>query len=79
MRTNEIDGSTETSQKLVGAVVEAALPSDLYRVTLGDGSKVLAHVSDRHQNDFLRLLPGDRVQLRLSPYDEGRGRILKRD
>jgi len=65
--------------KLVPAVVREALPSGLYRVTLEDESKVLAHVSDRRGLDFLRLLPGDRVEVRLSPADDGRGRIVSRE
>lgn len=54
------------------------LPSDLYRLALADRSTVLAHVSDRRQNDFLRLLPGDKVEVRLSPQDRRRGRIIRR-
>jgi len=65
--------------KLVSAVVKESLPSGLYRVTLEDESKVLAHVSDRRGLDFLRLLPGDRVEVRLSPNDDGRGRIVSRE
>ncbi len=63
--------------ELEGTVVEA-LPNDLFRVELGDKSLLLAHVSDRQRNDFLRLLPGDRVRVRLSPRDRRRGRITKR-
>lgn len=65
--------------KLVSAVVKESLPSGLYRVTLEDESRVLAHVSDRRGLDFLRLLPGDRVEVRLSPNDDGRGRIVSRE
>ncbi len=67
----------ETS-KLVEAVVEEELPNALFRLTLADRTEVLAHVSDRRANDFLRLLPGDRVEVRISPYDDRRGRILRR-
>ena len=65
--------------KVVPAVVREALPSGLFRVTLEDETKVLAHVSDRRGLDFLRLLPGDRVQVRLSPADGSRGRIVGRE
>jgi translation initiation factor IF-1 len=64
--------------KLVEAVVEAELPSALFRLTLADRTQVLAHVGERRANDFLRLLPGDKVEVRLSPYDDRRGRILRR-
>ena len=60
------------------AIVEEELPNALFRLKLPDQSEVLAHVSDRREKDFLRLLPGDKVQVRLSPYDDGRGRILAR-
>ncbi|MEZ5362456.1 MAG: translation initiation factor IF-1 [Bryobacterales bacterium] len=64
--------------KLVEAVVEEELPNALYRLTLADRTQVLAHVGEKRANDFLRLLPGDRVEVRLSPYDDRRGRILRR-
>jgi len=67
-----------TTGKLVEAVVEEELPNALFRLTLADRTQVLAHVSDRRGHDFLRLLPGDRVEVRLSPYDDRRGRILRR-
>lgn len=60
------------------AKVIEALPNDLFRVELENRSPVLAHVSSRRQNDFLRLLPGDRVRVSLSPSDHTRGRIVGR-
>ena len=66
------------ASKLVEAVVAEELPNALFRLTLADRTQVLAHVSDRRANDFLRLLPGDRVEVRISPYDDRRGRILRR-
>lgn len=62
----------------VEAVVVEQLPSDLYKLALQDRSTVLAHLADRRQNDFLRLLPGDKVEVRLSPNDRRRGRIIRR-
>jgi translation initiation factor IF-1 len=64
--------------KLAEAVVEEELPNALFRLTLADRTEVLAHVSGRRGHDFLRLLPGDRVEVRISPYDDRRGRILRR-
>ncbi len=60
-----------------GRVIEQ-LPSAMYRLELEDLSRVLAHVSARRDKDFLRLLPGDRVEVELSPLDLGRGRVIRR-
>lgn len=60
-----------------GTVVEE-LPSQLYRVRLESGHVVAAAATGRHAMDFLRLLPGDRVRVRLSPRDSTRARILGR-
>ena len=60
---------------LTGRIVER-LPNAMYRVALDDGREVLAHVSGRLHHKIVRLLSGDRVQLELSPYDAGRGRIV---
>ena len=54
------------------------LPSALYKVRLDEGSMVLAHIADRMDRNFVRILVGDRVRLELSPVDIGRGRILER-
>jgi translation initiation factor IF-1 len=59
----------------VGVVTET-LPSSLYRVRLEDGGIVTAHIADRMDRNFVRLLVGDRVRLELSPVDGGRGRII---
>ena len=60
----------------VVGVVQETLPSAMYRVRLDEGSLVLAHVADRIDRNFVRLLVGDRVRLELSPTDVGRGRIV---
>ena len=62
---------------VVGTVQEA-LPSAMYRVRLDEGSLVLAHIADRIDRNFVRLLIGDRVRLELSPTDVGRGRIVEK-
>jgi translation initiation factor IF-1 len=58
-----------------GKVIES-LPNGLFRVELQTGSLVLAHVTARRTKDFLRLLPGDTVELDLSPLHPGRGRVV---
>jgi len=60
-----------------GTVVEP-LPNAMFRVELKNGHRVLAHVSGKMRMHFIRILPGDRVKLELSPYDLTRGRITYR-
>lgn len=60
-----------------GTVIEP-LPNAMFRVELDNGHKVLAHVSGKMRKFFIRILPGDRVTVELSPYDLTRGRITYR-
>lgn len=60
-----------------GTVVET-LPNAMFRVELENGHRVLAHVSGKMRMNFIRILPGDKVKLELSPYDLSRGRITFR-
>ncbi len=60
-----------------GKVVET-LPNAMFRVELENGHIVLAHVSGKMRMNFIRILPGDKVKLELSPYDLTRGRITFR-
>ena len=62
----------------VEGIVKETLPSANFRVQLENGHEVLAHVSGKIRKNFIRILPGDRVLLELSPYDLERGRILYR-
>lgn len=62
----------------VEGVVEEALPNAMFRVVLDNNHKVLAHVSGKIRMNFIRILPGDKVKLELSPYDLTRGRITFR-
>ncbi|MCH7481879.1 MAG: translation initiation factor IF-1 [Chloroflexi bacterium] len=62
----------------VEATVTEALPNASFRVELGDGHGVLAHISGKMRMHFIRVLPGDRVLVELSPYDLTRGRITYR-
>jgi translation initiation factor IF-1 len=54
------------------------LPSALYRVKLEGGGQVTAHIADRMDRNFVRILVGDRVRIELAPQDSGRGRIVER-
>jgi translation initiation factor IF-1 len=60
-----------------GTVVEP-LPNAMFRVELADGHKVLAHISGKIRLHYIRILPGDKVLVELSPYDLNRGRITYR-
>lgn len=60
-----------------GKVLES-LPNAMFNVELENGHKVLAHVSGKMRMHFIKILPGDRVTLELSPYDLTRGRIIYR-
>ncbi len=60
-----------------GTVLEP-LPNAMFRVELSNGHKILAHVSGKIRMNFIRILPGDRVTVELSPYDLTRGRITYR-
>jgi translation initiation factor IF-1 len=62
----------------VEGTVSEALPNAMFRVELDNGHEVLAHVSGRLRMNFIRILPGDRVRVELSPYDLTRGRITYR-
>ncbi len=59
-------------------VVKEALPNAMFRVVLDNGHLVLAHISGKIRKNFIRILPGDKVKVELSPYDLTRGRITFR-
>ncbi len=65
------------SIEVEGKVVEA-LPNAVFRVELANGHLVLAHISGKMRQHFIRVLPGDRVLVELSPYDLTRGRVTFR-
>ena len=67
----------EEGIEVEGSVVEP-LPNAMFRLELDNGHRVLAHVAGKMRMHFVRILPGDRVKLELSPYDLTRGRIVYR-
>jgi translation initiation factor IF-1 len=69
--------SKEEAIEVEGKVVEP-LPNAMFRVQMENGHKVLAHVSGKMRMNHIRILPGDRVTMELSPYDLTRGRITYR-
>ena len=64
--------------EIEGTVIEK-LPNAMFQVELENGHKVLAHISGKLRMNYIRILPGDKVTLELSPYDLTKGRIVWRD
>ena len=62
----------------VEGIIKEALPNAMFQVELANGHMVLAHISGKLRMNFIRLLPGDKVTLELSPYDLNKGRITWR-
>ncbi|HEX9892062.1 MAG TPA: translation initiation factor IF-1 [Actinomycetota bacterium] len=67
----------EDALQVEGAIVEA-LPNTMFRIDLDNGHRVLGHISGKMRKHYIRILPGDRVTVELSPYDLTRGRIVYR-
>jgi translation initiation factor IF-1 len=76
-RANDAEGASRAMSAVVGVVTDT-LPHAMYRVRLDEGSIVMAHIADRMDRNFVRILVGDRVRLELSPTDVGRGRIVEK-
>jgi len=62
----------------IEAVVKEALPNAMFRVQIEGGHEVMAHVSGKMRMHFIRILPGDKVMIEVSPYDLSKGRIVYR-
>ncbi len=60
------------------AVVEEALPAASFRLRTREGKEILAHLSGKMRMNYIKILPGDRVTVEVTPYDETRGRIVRR-
>lgn len=67
----------EDAIEVMATVIEH-LPNAMFKVELENGHQVLAHISGKMRKNFIRILPGDRVSVELSPYDLNRGRIVYR-
>ena len=64
--------------EMEGTIIEK-LPNAMFKVELENGHVVLAHISGKLRMNFIRILPGDKVKIELSPYDLNKGRIIWRD
>jgi translation initiation factor IF-1 len=69
---------TDNKIEVEGIILEA-LPNAMFRVQLDNGHKILAHISGKMRMHFIKILPGDKVKIELSPYDLTRGRITYRE
>jgi len=67
----------EDKIEVEGSIIEA-LPSATFRVKLDNGHEIMAHISGKMRKFFIRIMPGDKVNVELSPYDLTRGRIIYR-
>jgi translation initiation factor IF-1 len=74
----DTDRARSTGSRAVAGTVTELWPSALYRVKLDGGGLVTAHVADRVDRNFVRVLIGDRVRVELTPGDQGRGRIVEK-
>ena len=63
----------------VEGTVRESLPNTMFRVELENGHRILAHLSGKMRKHYIRIVPGDRVKVALSPYDLNRGRIIYRE
>ena len=66
-------------KKVVEGEVTEALPNTTFRVETAEGSKVLCHLAGKMRLHYIKVMPGDKVKVELSDYDETRGRIVYRD
>jgi translation initiation factor IF-1 len=73
----EKDMAKEEALEVEGVVIET-LPNAMFRVELENGHRVLGHISGKMRKHFIKILPGDKVRIELSPYDLSRGRIVYR-
>src|SRR5438309_5171751 len=76
-RAGNPDMARKDAIEVEGTVVEL-LPNTMFRVELANGHRVLAHISGKMRLHFIRILPGDKVMLEVSPYDLSKGRITYR-
>jgi translation initiation factor IF-1 len=72
-----MDAEAERTANTLSAEVIEELPQLKWRLRLGDQREILAHAAPASQVNFVRLRPGDRVEVEISPHDKGRGRIVK--
>ena len=70
--------SMKEEKNLIEGEVLESLPSTLFKVKLDDGRQILAHLSGKMRLHYIKVLPGDRVRVEMTPYDDTKGRIVHR-
>ena len=70
---------TKEDKILVEGIINEALPNAMFRVTIEGGHVILAHICGKMRMHYIKILPGDKVKVELSPYDLTRGRITYRE
>jgi len=76
---HNIDAVSKEDAIKIEGVVTAVLPGTMFRVDLPNGRNVLAHISGKMRKHFIRIVPGDKVEVELSPYDLTKARIIFRE
>ena len=71
-------GSAKKAAQKIEGVVQEALPGTTFKVRLSTGAEILAHLSGKMRLYYIKILPGDRVIVEMTPYDATRGRIIRR-
>ncbi len=66
----------DSKNQIIEGQVTEALPNTMFKVVLGDGRVILATLTGKMRRNFIRILPGDRVRVEMTPYDRDRGRIV---
>ncbi len=66
----------DSKNQIIEGQVREALPNTMFKIVLSDGRVILATLTGRMRRNFIRILPGDRVRIEMTPYDKDRGRIV---
>ena len=78
-RSGKIGGVSREDAIKTEGIVKDVLPGTMFRVELPNGTMVLAHIAGKMRKNFIRIVPGDKVELELSPYDLSKARIIFRE
>jgi translation initiation factor IF-1 len=74
-----LSGVSKEQPLITEGVVTEVLPNTMFRVALPNGQRVLAHISGKMRKNFIRIVPGDKVEVEISPYDLSKARIIFRE
>ncbi len=66
----------DSKNQIIEGQVREALPNTMFKIALSDGRVILATLTGRMRRNFIRILPGDRVKVEMTPYDKDRGRVV---